>query len=150
MQYDDQLYRSKVDRWLVVVVAAGLVWAWLAPVRRSRAGRAIDALDFILPAISTAFVVWIFRSTYYVITADTLIVRAGPIRRKVPLHEVRRLRATHNPLSSPALSLDRIEVTYGSKRILISPEDRSGFVRAIVERVPGVTVQGFEGGRRSG
>ena len=86
------------------MVAAGLGAAWLAPVRRIWAGRAIDALGIIFPLLGTAFIVWVFRNTYYVITADALIVHAGPIRRTVPLRLVQRLRATHNPLSSPALS----------------------------------------------
>jgi hypothetical protein len=49
----------------------------------------------------------------------------GPIRRVVPVRSVKRLRATRIPLSSPALSPDRIEVIDGSRRILISPEDKA-------------------------
>lgn len=93
--------------------------------------------------LSTAFIVWVFRTTYYVISADVLIVHAGPIRRTVPLRQVQRLRATHNPLSSPALSLDRIEVTYGRRRVLISPEDKRAFVSAVLKRAPTVVVDGL-------
>lgn len=142
MQADDQIFRSRVDAWLRLVVAGGLVAMWLSPVRRVWAGRAIDALDIIAPLLATAFIVWVFSTTYYVISADVLIVHAGPIRRTVPLRLVQRLRATHNPLSSPALSLDRIEVKYGSKRVLISPQDKRGFVSAVLKRAPAVVLEG--------
>ena len=139
----EQRFTSKIDIWLVLVIAAGLIAMWLAPVGRWRAGRLIDALDFILPALATAFIVWIYRTTAYVITTDSLIVRSGPVRRTIPLHSIKRLRATRNPLSSPALSLDRIEVTYDSRRILISPKDKRAFVQAISSRSPAVTVDGL-------
>jgi hypothetical protein len=143
MEPDNQMFRSKVDAWLAVVVAGGLIVMWLSPVRRIWAGRPVDALDIVVPFLATAFIAWVFRTTYYLVTADALIVHAGPIRRTVPLRLVQRLRATHNPLSSPALSLDRIEVTYGSKRVLISPEDKHGFVKAVMKRAPAVVVEGL-------
>jgi membrane protein YdbS with pleckstrin-like domain len=143
MQGDHQVFRSKVDVWLKLVIAGGLVAMWLAPVRRIWAGHPVDALDVVIPLLFTAFIVWVFRTTSYVISADVLIVRSGPVRRTVPLHQVQRLRATHNPLSSPALSLDRIEVTYGRRRVLISPEDKRGFVRAVLKQAPTVVVDGL-------
>lgn len=143
MEPGDQVFRSKVDAWLTLVVAGGLGAMWLSMVRRIQAGRTIDALDIIVPLLSSAFIVWIFRTTFYVITSDALIVHAGPIRRTVPLRLVQRLRATHNPLSSPALSLDRIEVTYGSKRVLISPQDKRDFVSAVMKRAPAVVLEGL-------
>jgi hypothetical protein len=148
MNPEPQVFRSKVDRWLLLVVAGGLMVMWLAPIRRLWAGRPVDALDAIIPMLVTAFMVWIFRTTSYVITGDVLVVRAGPVRRTIPLREVQRLRATHNPLSSPALSLDRIEVTYGARprRVLISPEDKRGFVTAVLNWAPTAVVDGLQRG----
>jgi hypothetical protein len=138
-----QTFPSKIDTWLAVIVTGAVGLTWLAPLRRLAAGRAIDALDIIGPVLVTAFIVWVFTSTYYVLTDDTLFVRGGPVRRTIPLRSVQRLRATREPYSSPALSLDRIEVTYGSKRVLISPHDKRGFVNALKARVPGVVLEGL-------
>ena len=143
MEPGGRTFRSKVDTWLVVVVAAASVVMWSAPARRLWAGRSIDVLDFAVPVLTTAFLAWIFTGTYYVITSESLIVRAGPLRHTVPLRSVQRLRATRNPLSAPALSLDRIEVTYGAKRVLISPQDKRGFVRAVQARSPAVVLEGL-------
>jgi hypothetical protein len=42
---------------------------------------------------------------------------------------------TRNPLSSPALSLDRLRIEYGQGRaIMISPADKGPFLRALEER----------------
>jgi hypothetical protein len=143
MQSDSQTFPSKIDTWLALVVGFGVAMAWFSSVGRIWVGRPVDALDFIIPALVTVFTLWVFRGTYYVVTADELIARAGPIRRTVPLQSIERLRATRNPLSSPALSLDRIEIAYGSKRLLVSPEDRRGFVRAVTQRVPAVVLEGL-------
>jgi len=108
MALDQHTFRSKVDVWLVVLVAGGVGAMWLALLRRLWAGRTVDSLDII-----------------------------------VPLQAVQRLRATHNPLSSPALSLDRIEVSYGERRVLISPQDKGGFVTAVLRRSPAVVLEGL-------
>lgn len=136
MEDHDQTFRSKVDAWLALVVALGLGWIWISPVRRIWAGRTTDVLDVIIPPLMSALMIWIFRTTYYVVTVDRLIVHSGPFRRTVPLRSITRLRATRNPRQAPALSLDRIEVRYGSKQLLVSPRDKPGFVRAIVNRAP--------------
>jgi len=138
----DQVFPSKIDAWLALVIAGSVGGMWLSLAQRIWTGRPTDMLDVVVPVLISAFVVWICRTTYYVVTPDTLIVRCGPLRRTVPLGSVQRLRATHNPLSSPALSLDRIEVTYGSRRVLISPRDKRAFVNAIAERAPAVVMEG--------
>ena len=41
---------------------------------------------------------------------------------------------TRNPLSSPALSLDRLRIRYGAdKHIMVSPDDKTGFLDAIAQ-----------------
>jgi uncharacterized protein YcbX len=65
------------------------------------------------------------------------------VRIHVPLKSVTALRASRSLLSAPALSLDRIEVSYGSKRVVISPRDRIAFVAAMKQRVPNVQLEGL-------
>jgi hypothetical protein len=49
----------------------------------------------------------------------------------VPIDSIEKVEATRSPLSSPALSLDRLRINYGKRRIMVSPSDRAGFLRAI-------------------
>jgi hypothetical protein len=60
-----------------------------------------------------------------------LLVRFGICRQRIPLADIAEVHPTHNPLSSPALSLDRLRVQYGQgffKAVMISPADRNGFL----------------------
>jgi hypothetical protein len=142
----DQTFFSKIDSWFVLVTTAAVGWIWLSLARRLWAGRTVDVLDVCFPLFLSVFLVWVFRTTYYVVTADTLVVHAGPIRKRVLLTSVHRLRATHSPLSAPALSLDRIEVTYDTgKSILSSPRDKQGFIKAVLRRAPLVLLEGLSG-----
>lgn len=52
-----------------------------------------------------------------------------------------KLRAAKNPLSAPALSIDRIEILYGKYGIaLVSPKNRVQFVKALLAENPGIEV----------
>jgi hypothetical protein len=65
------------------------------------------------------------------VAGNTLRVACGPFRWKVPIDSIEKVEATRSPLSSPALSLDRLRINYGKRRIMVSPSDRAGFLRAI-------------------
>lgn len=134
------IFRSKIDVGLLVILAAGLAWPWVSLARRFWAGRPLDALDLVAVTLVSGIVVWLLGATYYVVTDESVIVRAGPYRKTVPLGTISRLRATRSVRRAPALSLDRIEIRYGSKRLIVSPRDKAGFVRAIAERAPAADV----------
>jgi hypothetical protein len=136
-------FRSKVDIWLVVVLAIAVAVMWSALGNLAWTGGSLDVLELGVAVLTTVFLAWFFAATYYVVTDTDLIVRSGPLRWIIALRSVERLRASRDPLSSPALSLDRIEVTYGSKRILVSPQDKVGFVRALRTQLPHVELDGL-------
>ena len=70
--------------------------------------------------------------THYTVDGNMLRVVSGPFRWKVPIDQIRSVQATRNPLSSPALSLDRLRIEYGKRRrIMVSPADKAGFLKAI-------------------
>ncbi|WP_232223917.1 PH domain-containing protein [Anoxybacteroides tepidamans] len=83
------------------------------------------------------FVLWMWLTTYYVLDNDRLIIKYGPFRKIIPLNAIRSVRKTSNPLSSPALSLKRLEIVYGLYHtVLISPKDRDAFIDLLRERCP--------------
>ena len=86
---------------------------------------------------------WILYGTRYAFTPDSLLIACGPFRFLVPLSEIRSVRPSRNPLSSPACSLDRLRVEWGAKRwILISPEDKAQFLHELDERCPQLRLEG--------
>jgi hypothetical protein len=127
---------SKRDGWLVAVLwAASLVdfavaaWLWTAPHREPA---------FVAPllVVAGAFQLHVLYATDYTLEGDALRVRASFFRWRVPLAAIESIEPTRNPLSSPACSLDRLLIRYGGKRIMISPADKEGFLRALVQRAP--------------
>ena len=77
--------------------------------------------------------------TNYELGPDALKIRSGVIRTSIPYQEIRRVRASSSWLSAPALSLDRLEITYGGSRTtLVSPRDRVAFLRDLTAPAPGL------------
>jgi hypothetical protein len=134
---------SKQDLWLKLLLIATVVG-------EAAGGAAILIYGperwpgFVLLA-AAAFVAWLMRSTYYIVDESVLIVRCGPFRWTIGLGEIESITPTRNPLSSPALSLDRFWISYrrrGRKRaIMISPLDKDGFLAAVTQRA-GRALQG--------
>ena len=125
---------SKVDGWLIpvfIIAIVGMLAAFVAVL--------VDDtplwLQVVVAAASVLFcalLLAVLKSTYYVVEDGTLRIVSGPFRWKIPVSEIVEVVPTRNPLSAPALSLDRLKVTYGKRRyMLVSPEDKGGFVRAI-------------------
>ena len=69
--------------------------------------------------------------THYTVDENALRIACGPFRWTVPIDAIKSVEATRNPLSSPALSLDRLQIDYGKRRIMVSPADKNGFLQAI-------------------
>lgn len=144
-------FPSKVDRWLIVILVAvmaislgGVASTVLAG--GSPAGLLLAAA---IEALVAAFIIWTFRTTRYTVGEHELTIQSGPFRWRIGLADIQEILPSTNPLSSPALSLDRLLVRYGRRRmILISPEDRAGFLAAVAARSPGLVVEGESARRR--
>lgn len=116
---------------VMLVAVAGMILALISvmitetpwPVRIGVAGATVLVLGLLFS---------IFTRTHYTVAHGELRVVSGPFRRTIPLSEISNIEASRNPLSSPALSLDRLKISYGNKKyVLISPADKSGFLSAV-------------------
>ena len=125
---------SKIDGWLIpvfIIGIAGMLAAFVAVL--------IDDtplwLQLVVAATSVLFCALLFavlKNTYYVVADGALRIVSGPFRWTVAISDIVEIKPTRNPLSSPALSLDRLKVVYGKRRyVLVSPADKDGFIRAI-------------------
>ncbi len=136
-------YRSKVDAWL----AAMLIGAFLLTLLLTLAEVFSSAWWIVLLVFAVwGFVLSLLFPLYYEITPSSLLVRSGWIRREIPLTCIQRVFPARNPLSAPALSLDRLQVDYtrGSlpRFVLISPRDTTGFLRNLAESAGSLEMQG--------
>jgi hypothetical protein len=142
------IFRSKVDGWLVGLVGGSLVLA-LAGV--SVAAVSVDDptvwIGVVAVVLAGALVGWLFASTRYELDGRTLTARSGPFRWRVDLATVDAVTPTRSPLSSPALSLDRLAIRYGKGRtILVSPAERDRFLAALARAEP--ALERHQGGLR--
>ena len=92
-------------------------------------------------ALAVLFVVVLYTGLVvpvrYGLGEDRLTVRFGLVRQHIPYHAIRRVQPTRNPLSSPALSLDRLRVeSEGSifRTVMISPVRRDEFLDRLAAR----------------
>ena len=134
---DTQEFSSKRDPWLVAVLlvavicmASGALALALARPAPTWLAMSVSALLF----FAAVFVIWVVSATSYRISATTLLIRCGPLRRTLDLDEVGEITPSHDLLAGPALSLDRLRVVYrGSKTgVLVSPLDRDRFLDCCV------------------
>lgn len=127
-------FPSKRDGWLlgILVTVLGIALVSLfASLLAPESPPGLWSVVGILLAAS-AFVAWIWTGTEYLLSETEILVRSGPFRWRIPMADIHEIRPTKNPLSSPALSLDRLEIRYGKGNILlISPQDKSRFLRSL-------------------
>lgn len=133
----DAVFRSKVDLWLVGLIVGIPVLVlefFLEDVGLD--DRTGDLLALAIVVLVLGFVLWIYLSTRYTITMEVLFVKAGPFSWVIPLREITSIEPTHNSASSPALSLDRLLIRYGSgDELMVSPADKAAFIAAINKRM---------------
>jgi hypothetical protein len=76
------------------------------------------------------FLLHIFLNTYYTIAGNELKVKCGfLINATIDIDRITKIAPTNSILSSPALSMDRLEIFYNKfDSIIVSPEDKAGFI----------------------
>lgn len=132
------MFRSKIDGWLAAVLVLGVFVALAAAGHLLVAGGGLTA-TFSLVLLGAVLPLWVLLGTYYAINDTELRIASGPFRWRIPLSEINSITPTRNPLSSPALSLDRLRIEYASgKWIMVSPLDKEKFLRELGAR--GVTI----------
>jgi hypothetical protein len=138
-------FPSKVDRWIVWLTAIPLTILAAAVTSALLAGPPLPAAFLMvgLEVLIVAFIVWTYRGTRYLVTDREVIARSGPFRWRIEIAGIESIRPSRSPLSSPAMSLDRLEIRYGGgRRLLISPKDREGFLEAVVARSRSLVLDG--------
>lgn len=134
-------FTSKVDWWLAVVLVSLPVIAIGSAVAgmltEDTAGTAVGWIAAVAVLAMYPALLWPIE---YLVTDEQLVIRFGLVRTRVALERLRKVAPSRNPLSSPALSMDRLRIDYRGGFALISPADKIGFVRTLQERAPHLEV----------
>lgn len=126
-------FKSKIDRWLLYLLIMVMVFEVVVMgFAATRAGDPREATFLVVAALAIiALIGSMLIGTHYTVDGNTLRIACGPFRQKVPIDAIESVEPTRNPLSSPALSLDRLLIRYGRRRVMVSPADKAGFLKAI-------------------
>ena len=130
----EKRFYSKVDLWLLVVLVLVLVIQAYAlfSVLIGNAPWSAKSIMIATTVLVFLLVGSMLARTHYTISDGLLTIVCGPIFRKIKIAEITSIKETRNPLSSPALSLDRLRIRYGKSRsVMISPADKRDFLKAL-------------------
>lgn len=126
-----KVYRSKIDWWLIIVIFIVFCYPMI---------EGIVTKDYVMFSVSfgiLSLVFLMFKSIKYKIDGENLHIWWT----KIDIKSIKKIYSTHNPLSSPALSLDRIAVVYNKyDEVLISPKEREDFIRELLKINPNIVV----------
>ncbi|WP_368678688.1 PH domain-containing protein [Acinetobacter lactucae] len=133
-------FRSKIDWWLLLIfiVTTAIIVMKIYEVNHnySLASNFPHLIFYSLIIL----IIWLpIFNTYYVVENNTLIIKSLVFRWKININDITQIEPTHNPLSSPALSLDRLKIYYMKNgevtSVMISPKDKETFLQAINKRL---------------
>lgn len=132
-------YPSKVDAWFLVVLAVvvGAMFIGMAiSVAQHGWLRFLQGAFVVFGVIG--FLVWIVLGTNYTLEGGTLVVRSGPFTWRIQIDQITSIEKASlfvRARSSPALSMDRLVLTYGkNKRLAISPAEKEKFLADLKAR----------------
>lgn len=89
-----------------------------------------------------AFIAYVFLATYYQLDNISLRVKCGIFfDRTINLDTIKEIKETNNPISSPAASLDRLEIRYNTyDAVIISPKEKGAFINNMTGSNPHIKV----------
>ena len=113
-------------------------------------------VPIIICSMMLVFIIVAFRSVYYKIDGDRLVVYQFFIHTAYPIDKIKEIRKTKSILSAPATSLtNRLAVTFTERKVLkssmpliISPVRREEFISHILSINPDIMVN-LDNGRSS-
>lgn len=130
----DRVFKSKVGWWfhfVILLMIAGCIKAFLST----------DVVAMCVVMVFTLLVIHMLLNTWYKITEDGLLIVHCSIfpEKKIAIAEITAVEASVMPVSSPALSLDRLIIYKDDRQwILISPVNKNEFVKLLRKFNPNI------------
>lgn len=123
----DRVFKSKVGWWYhfaILLIVAGCIKVFLS----TNVWAIVAMLAVAMLALHVLF------NTWYKITADGVLIAHCSIfpEKRIPVSEISALERTVLPVSSYALSLDRLIIyKEGKQWLLVSPVNEKDFIRLL-------------------
>lgn len=140
MTFEDQSMKSAVSPGIAVIL-------WITVVVCALAGIALMFersfllwnLGLVTLLTGSVLPLWMLLATGYRLEKSRLVARSGPFRWRVDYADIRSVERSKSAMSGPALSMDRLLITYGQYHLLvISPRSPEVFREALESRIKAV------------
>ncbi len=97
----------------------------------------------ILNSMALLIISYIFLTTKYIIDKENLYIKSSFFYNlNIEIKTIRKVSKTYNILSSPATSIERLEIFYNKfDSILISPKEKKEFINNLLEINPNIEVK---------
>ncbi len=133
------IFPSRVDIWLVAVPLVTLGFMLFLAVVLHDSAPFASLIVMVSAALVVVVIGLVTVPCRYVLEAEHLLIRFGIFQQRVAYRQITGVELSSSPRTAPALSLQRIKVSYGTSFQLISPRDREWFIRALEERIGATT-----------
>jgi len=131
----NKVYRSKVDTWLGSILwgmSIGMLFVTWKVIHTPVPGRFIIAIVILI--LGVVLPLTLLVTTVYKITNASLLIQSGVFNWEIRIKDITKIEFTNDPISSPALSTDRIRIEYGTdKSVLVSPANKEEFLQDLYD-----------------
>lgn len=99
-------------------------------------------IGILIMLLTIIFILYTFLSIQYKIENGNLNIKCTILMNiNIEIKSIRKVTETYNPLSSPAASIDRLEIFYNKfDSILISPKHKKEFIQNLLEINPSIEI----------
>lgn len=122
------LFSSKKDLWVTIIIWGVSLFGIIIPLLNG------EIIVLLIMMLLAALLLWFWFKTDYKIENDKIKIRYGPIRQTVHIQDIKLIVKAKTPLTAPALSMDRIQITCGKFDIVsISPVNQREFINELLK-----------------
>lgn len=127
------VFKSRIDKWLLICLILSIVACLLGASVALKMGGAVNyVFAAIILIIGAGFPFWLLISTRYTVNDIDLKIISGPFSWNIPIQSITSIKEVENAITSPALSFDRLEISYGDDKVIhISPADKTQFIQKL-------------------
>ena len=132
-----KVYKSKIGLEIIIPILIILAFGFKNIINEPKVA------PIILLILVLAFITFLLTSIKYTIENQNLNIKAGfLINQNINIMNIESIKKSKNILSSPAASLDRIEINKKNKNsIIISPKNKIEFIEELKKINPQIDVK---------
>lgn len=129
------VYYSKIDWWIIATIASSIMLTTvlgLFLMDQTKIGGYICIGTAILTL--ALFILFTFPCKY-TLTKDRVLIQCGILKQEALYSQIISIKNSSNPISAPALSLQRVEIKLKTGFKIISPNNREQFIKELSSKL---------------